>query len=234
MTCFVLVHGGWHGGWCWRDTARVLRARGHEVYAPTLTGLGERSHLAGLPINLDTHLIDVMNVFEYEDLDDVVLVGHSYGGMVIAGVADALASRIRSLVYLDAFVPGDGDSTLSLTTDEFRRFLTEGAARSGGLTVPPIPAAGFNVRTSEQARVDAKCVPHPFATFVQRLRLSGAWRSVPKKSFILATGWSPNPFAAACERLRADPAWTVREADCGHDVMIDLPEELAGLLVELG
>jgi pimeloyl-ACP methyl ester carboxylesterase len=191
---FVLVHGGWHGGWCWRDTARHLRSLGHEAFTPTLIGLGERSHLLSAAINLDTHITDVMNVIEYEGLSDVVLVGHSYGSMVVTGVADRMRDRIASLVYVDAFLPEDGDSVLSLTSDELRRFLMEGAAGSGGLASPSATGPG--------------------------------WRSIE--------GWGPNPFAATYERLREDPGWITRTAPCGHDVMIDLPEELAGWLVELG
>ncbi len=110
MANFVLVHGAWHGGWCYARVAKLLRAAGHDVYTPTLTGVGERAHLTGFPVTLDTHIQDVVNVIEYEDLSDVILCGHSYGGMVITGVAAALGGRIRTLFYLDAFVPKDGES----------------------------------------------------------------------------------------------------------------------------
>src|SRR5215216_473082 len=108
MTTFVLVHGGWHGGWCWKRVAPLLRDAGHDVYTPTLTGLGERVHLASPQVNLTTHITDVVNVIEFEDLSEVVLVGHSYGGVVITGVASKVSDRIKDLVYLDAFVAKDG------------------------------------------------------------------------------------------------------------------------------
>src|SRR6202167_6610182 len=113
MTDFVLVQGAWIGGWYWRPITQTLRKSGHEAYAPTLTGLGERIHLMSPSINLDTHVADVVNLIEWEELSDIVLVGHSYGGMVVTGVADALPDRVRSLVYLDAFVPKNGEALLN-------------------------------------------------------------------------------------------------------------------------
>ena len=233
MTDFVLVHGGWHGGWCWRKVARLLRARGHEVFTPTLTGLGERSHLLTASVNLDTQIMDIANVIEFEDLDDVVLVGHSFGGMVISGVADRMAARIGALVYLDAFVPGDGDSLLSLTTDGFRQFLSDGASAGGGLLSPPVSAEGFSVNPADRAWVDARCTPHPFAAFLQRLSLTGAWEMVPKRAYVYCDGWEPNPFADLYARLAADRSWVTRAMHCGHDLMIDMPDELAAWLHEL-
>jgi pimeloyl-ACP methyl ester carboxylesterase len=233
MTSFVLVHGGWHGGWCWRPVARRLRDQGHEVFTPTLTGLGERSHLLSAAINLDTHIMDVANVIDFEDLHDVVLVGHSYGGMVITGVADRMPGRIASLVYLDAIVPEDGDSVISRTSDEFRQLLIEGASRDGGLYAPPVPSAAFNVNERDRAWVDEKCGPHPLASCLQRILLTGAWKAVPRKAFIYATDWSGSPFPAQYESLRVNAAWVTRTAHCGHDVMIDMPDEVAGWLVEL-
>ncbi|MGZ0244868.1 MAG: alpha/beta fold hydrolase, partial [Alphaproteobacteria bacterium] len=111
MASFVLVHGAWHGGWCWRDVRRVLEEHGHTVFTPTLTGLGERSHLLSPDIDLETHIADVINLLVWEELNDVILVGHSYGGMVITGVADQAKDRLRHIVYLDAFLPADGESS---------------------------------------------------------------------------------------------------------------------------
>src|SRR5262245_14863398 len=127
MATFVLVHGAWHGGWCWQRVSPLLRARGHEVFAPTLTGLGERSHLLTREIGLETHVADVVNAIRWEDLTDVVLCGHSYGGMVISGAADRMADRVRSLVYLDAFVPADGQSIFDFMTAERAEGFRDGA-----------------------------------------------------------------------------------------------------------
>ena len=123
MTTFVLVHPAWFGGWCWRKVSPVLRARGHEVFAPTLTGLGERAHLASQKVGLEMHVEDVANVLEYEDLRQVILVGNSSGGMVITGVADRMPERIAHLVYLDAFVPEDGQSMLDIIPAERRPLM---------------------------------------------------------------------------------------------------------------
>ena len=154
--------------------------------------------------------------------------------MVISGVADRMAGRVAALVYLDAFVPEDGDSLLALTTDGFRQFLTDGASRLGGLAAPPISAEGFSVNPADRAWVDAKCGPHPFAAFLQRISLTGAWKTVPRKVYVYCDGWSPSPFGALHDRLNADPGWTARTAPCGHDMMIDMPDELADMLLTLG
>jgi pimeloyl-ACP methyl ester carboxylesterase len=232
---FVLVHGAWHGGWCYRDVARILRAQGHEVFAPTLTGLGERSHLGGGAVNLDTHIEDVTNVFLWEDLTDVVLVGHSYGGMVITGVADRIPDRIARLVYLDAFVPRhDGDSLNSLFPPTGAGMVE--AAAGDGLTVPPPPPEAFGVAPDRRAWVAAKCVAQPFSTMLQGLRLTGRHREVGRRRYVLATGWgtpeNPPPFVGIRDRLAADPAWDVRTLHAGHDVMVDDPQGTAALIAE--
>ena len=168
MATFVLVHGAWHGGWCYGRVAKLLRSAGHEVYTPAHTGVGERAHLADYHITLATHVHDVANVIEYENLSDVILCGHSYGGMVITGVAASLGERIKSLVYLDAFVPEDGQSLFDLIEpDMVNQFLNLARTMSGRL--PPIPAAAFNVNPKDAAWVDKTCVT-PGADDVHRRR----------------------------------------------------------------
>ena len=158
MATFVLVHGAWHGGWCYGRVAKLLRAAGHDVYTPTHTGVGERSHLADGKITLATHVQDIVNVIAYENLSDVILCGHSYGGMVITGVAAKLGDRIKSLVYLDAFLPEDGQSLFDLVgPDMAAHFLSLVKGTDGRL--PPIPAAAFNVNAADAAWVDKTCVP---------------------------------------------------------------------------
>ena len=161
MANFVLVHGAWIGGWCWRPNAQALRKAGHEVFTPTLTGLGERSHLMNPGINLDTHIADIVNVFKHEELSDVVLVGHSYGGMVVTGVADTLADKIRSLVYLDAFVPESGRALVDLAPPEPK------PQPASDYTLAPLPAAVFGASPEVAAFVDARTSPHPATCFVQ-------------------------------------------------------------------
>jgi len=231
MTTFVLVHGAWHGGWCWARTARSLRNAGHEVHTPTLTGLGDRVHLMSRGVTLDTHIDDIVNLFEAEELNDVVLCGHSYGGMVISGVADRVPGRIRSLVYLDAFVPEDGQSALDFQPPERTAMFLELAREKGsGWLVPPVPAARFKVNEADQAWVDRRCVPQPLACMTQKIRLTGAHKTVKRRSFIKAGAYVPSPFDRLYERMQRDPAWSAHSLPCGHDVMVDMPEELAKLL----
>ncbi len=230
---FVLVHGAWHGGWCWRRVADRLTERGHRVFTPTLTGLGERSHLADRSIDLDTHIRDIVNVLKWEELTDVVLCGHSYGGMVISGVAEAApAGAIGSIVFLDAFVPEDGRSLFDYTAVEGAEGLE--MARIGRETgmVAPIPAEVFNVNPADRAWVDAQCTPQSYNCFTQRLRLTGARERIARKAYILATGYSGLQFPTFAAKLKADPAWRYYEVPCGHDVMLDAPDRLADILEE--
>ncbi len=230
MATFVLVHGGFQGGWAYRRVAKILRASGHEVYTPTLTGLGERSHLAFLPINLDTHIADVVNAILWEDLSDVVLLGHSYGGMVITAVADQLPDRISALVYLDALVPEDGDTLFTLRP-EYMQFFVDQVAKGGGLSVAPRPASAFDTSQPEDwAWIDSKATPHPFACFVQAIELQGRAAALRRHVYVYAAG-------GICEgmydRFRNDRgAWVIPVDSRGHSIMIEQPERVAEILVE--
>ncbi len=161
---FVLVHGAWHGGWCWRRVSDLLEKRGHKVFSPTMTGLGERSHLIDPKINLTTHITDMVNVIKWEGLNDIVLVGHSYGGAVVSGVAERVREAIGSIIFLDAFVPENGDSLKDLTV---RRAAIEELVQKGETTMKPVPAAVFQVNEKDRAWVDSKCTPQPLATFTE-------------------------------------------------------------------
>jgi pimeloyl-ACP methyl ester carboxylesterase len=218
---YVLVHGAWHGGWCYRRVADLLRAQGHRVYTPTLTGLGERSHLLDERVNLTTHIMDVVNLVRWEELDSIVLCGHSYGGLVITGVADRIADRIATLVYLDAFVPENGQAMRDLT----HRQLPDAP------TMPPVSAAAFEVNEKDRAWVDRQCTPHPLAAMNEKIALTGAWRGVKRKLYIRAISYASPPFDATYRRLETDPAWSMHGLPCGHDVMVDMPKELAALLL---
>jgi pimeloyl-ACP methyl ester carboxylesterase len=230
MTTFVLVHGAWHGGWCYKRVARLLRQAGHEVYTPTLTGLGERAHLMSRTIDLGTHVQDIVGVIRCEELSDVVLCGHSYGGMVITGVAEQVAAKIRSLVYLDAFVPENGKAVFDYVPAELSGQMRTDAAQNGeGYKVTPLPAATFAVNDKDTAWVDAMCVKQPLATFEQKLALSG--REVPKRVYILAAGWEPSLFQQFGARYKDDRGWQFVSIACGHEVMLDRPEELAAALI---
>src|SRR5437016_6152844 len=174
MTSFVLTHGAWHGSWCWKRVRRLLQAQGHDVFTPTLTGVGERSHLLSRDVNLETHILDVVNLIRWEELSDVVLCGHSYGGCVISGVADRMPDRIRSLVYLDAFVLEDGENLAQHVPEIQYQRLGEGAKNVGeGWMVPPIPGEVFKVNTEDLEWVNRQCTMHPKACFQQRIKLKG-------------------------------------------------------------
>jgi pimeloyl-ACP methyl ester carboxylesterase len=226
MANFVLVHGAWIGGWCWRPNAQALRKAGHEVFTPTLTGLGERSHLMNPGINLDTHIADIVNVFKHEELSDVVLVGHSYGGMVVTGVADALADKIRSLVYLDAFVPESGQALVDLAPPEPK------PQPASDYALAPLPAAVFGAKPEVAAFVDARTSPHPAACFAQPVKLTGGIERIKRKTYIYANVPAPTAFTPFYEKARGKPGWTVHTLPCTHLVQVDMPNELTALLLQ--
>jgi pimeloyl-ACP methyl ester carboxylesterase len=229
---FVLVHGGFHGGWCFFRVVDVLRARGHRVFAPTLSGLGERSHLATLGVTYTTHVQDVCNVIRWEQLNRVVLCGHSYGGVIITAVADAMPDRIASLVYVDAAIPENGRSVVDLLSVNDRTALLAAPRDPTGKLLMPFPAASFNINPQDRRMVDELCTPHPLNTLTEPIELTGAFERVPKKMFIRATGWEGTHPERSYDRVKRDGAWRAVEIPCGHDVMLDEPARLAELLLE--
>ncbi|CAM3856163.1 alpha/beta hydrolase [Bordetella tumulicola] len=230
MAKFVLVHGAFQGGWVYARVARKLREAGHDVYTPTLTGLGERAHLADRAINLDTHIQDIVNVFKYEDLSDAILCGHSYGGLVITGVAHEIGERIRTLFYLDAYAPADGQSLVDITGDQTALAFFAQANRNGGM-IPPIPAAVFNVNEADAVRVDSMSVSQPLATFVQGVKAGVDSAPVANRTYVFATKNGGDWFVQTHARLKSDPRWIVHEIPCGHSIMLDRPADLAALLL---
>jgi pimeloyl-ACP methyl ester carboxylesterase len=241
MTNFVLIHGALHGGWCWRPVVQRLEAGGHNVFAPSLTGLGDRVHLLSRSVNLETHATDVVNLIEAEELDDLVLVGHSYGGMVVTQAADRVAARIRGIVFLDAYVAEDGKSAMDLMTPMRAAGMRKLAETAGqGWLMPPMSAAAMGVTDpKDQAWVDRRCVPHPLATMTQPARITGAWMGIPRKTYILCEGQfvrpesnAPSPFPAIAARLREAPGWRVTTLPCGHDAMVIMPDRVTELLLE--
>jgi pimeloyl-ACP methyl ester carboxylesterase len=229
---FVLVHGAWHGGWCWRRVSDLLERQGHTVFTPTLTGLGERSHLMSKDIRLATHVTDVVNLMKWEQLADVVLCGHSYGGMVVSGVAEQMSGKIGSIVFLDAFVPDNGEAVTDLTGAATLDLLRAAQAK-GEIGIPARTAASFNVNEADRAWVDAMCVPQPIATFLDKMTLSGARERVARKSYIRARNNANPGFDKAMARAKADASWRTYEVACGHDVMVDMPQRLTEILLEV-
>lgn len=232
MATFVLVHGAWGGAWSWnRFIAPVLRQAGHDVHAVTLTGLGERSHLASPEVDLDTHIQDVVNVIFYEDLSNVVLAGHSYGGMVITGVADRCPERLAHLVYLDAAVPSDGQSLADGSGPERRREREDLARREGdGWKIPPGPMQSDDppeiVEWAQPRRA-----PQSLKTFTQPVRLTRGETTLPR-TFVYCSAGKPadSPAAARARRLQADPRWRYVELQTGHNLHYSAPAETAEIL----
>lgn len=229
---FVLVHGAWHGGWCWRRVSDLLEKKGHKVFTPTMTGLGERCHLIDPKVNLATHITDIVNVIKWENLNDIVLVGHSYGGAIISGVAEQAPQSIGSIVFLDAFVPENGDSLDARASQPVREAIAAGVQR-GDTTMKAVPASVFRVNEKDRAWVDAKCTPHPMATLTDKITLTGAREKIAKKTYIRAKGYPSVPFDGYQEKLKGNTAWRVYEMPCGHDAMVDMPDRLTEILVEV-
>ncbi len=226
MTTFVLVHGAWHGGWCWKRVRRILQDQGYEVFTPTLTGVADRSHLASSHVSLQTHIQDVVNLIQWEGLSEVVLCGHSYGGAVISGVADRIPDRIRSLVYLDAFILEDGENVVQHAP------FADGQVREGW-KVLPIPAETFSVNIADRAWVDSQCTAQPIECWQEALTLTGGIDKVRNVTYVLAEGWKGggSPFAPFYEKAKTRD-WKTLSIASGHDVMLDRPEELARLLLD--
>jgi pimeloyl-ACP methyl ester carboxylesterase len=226
MASFVLVHGAWHGGWCWQRVAAVLRRAGHDVFHPTLTGVGDRSHLIGTRPDLSTHIKDTTNLIAWEDLQDVVLCGHSYGGMVVTGAADAMADRIAALVHLDSYIPRDGQCMMEFVPEPRRSSIAHDGASTG--SVPPPSVDLLKINAADRAWVAGKLTPHPYASLIEPIRLTGAWQTVKRRTYVYSAGATMSaPFYAA---LRHDPTWQVQVMDAGHDQMIDAPQDVAEIL----
>lgn len=233
MATYVLVHGGGHGGWCYQRVARILRSAGHEVHAPTLTGLGERAHLLDGAVDLHRHIEDVAAVLHYEDLRDVILVGHSYGGMVITGAADRAAGRVGRLVYLDAATPVNGQSLLDVAGPIIEAVRPLGRVIDGiELVLWPAPDAGLLYGVTDPddlAWMAERLTPHPWKCFAQRLDLrhEDALWAIPQYH-IVCTSTLATRDPAQMARARAEGRlWDI---DTGHDLMLSEPQKVADAL----
>ena len=246
MTTYVLVGGGWLGGWCWQRVARRLRDEGRDAYPATPTGLGERVHLASPQVNLDTHITDVVNLIEFEDLHDVVLLGHSYGGLVVTGVADRIPERISELVYLDTVPLPDGSSLIEKFPPELRKRTEERVQELGeGWKFPiPPPEELANMASLEGVDEDrlrllySPATPQPFGTYTQPLHLENPAREgLPKVgivcSFSLDQVWEMIASGNPLFRELDGPQWRFVELPTGHYPMFSRPEDLAELLLDL-
>ncbi|MGD6741895.1 alpha/beta fold hydrolase [Streptomyces sp. BH106] len=231
MSTFVLIHGAWHGGWAWQRVVPALRNAGHEVYTPTLTGLSDRAHTLTPQVGLSTHIQDVVGLMEGYDLNDVVLVGHSYAGQIVTGVADRVPERLALRVHLDAFVGDDGEAAVDLLPEAVAGHWREAAEGPGfGWLVPPRSLTKLGV--TEQADIDwltPRLTPHPWLTYTEPLRLTGKGDRVPA-AFIECVDWM-RVFTAQAERAAAR-GWPTHEIATGHEAMVTAPDELAALLLD--
>jgi len=234
MTTFVLVHGAWGGAHGFRTVRGPLRAAGHEVFTPSLTGIGERAHLASPQVNLTTQVTDVVNTILYEDLTDIVLLGYSYGGMVVTGALDHVADRVAHLVYLDAFKPADGQSLDDLAQAGYGK----GAIGPGGeWLVPPLARAIHDIR--EQDWYTARRTAHPVGCFTEPVRLRQPLEEYPfTRTYVKATAEPrdparQSPFWQAADYAKTNPAWRYREIDTDHMILANRPAEFVSLMLEL-
>ena len=235
MAAFVLVHGTGHGGWCWQFLAPLLRAAGYDVYTPTLTGLGSSSHLLRevTRISLDTHVKDITNLLFYEDLSEVVLLGHSYGGMVITGVAAKESHRLAQLVYFDAYLPLEGENEIALWPDDQKKRYNDDLA-SGIRCRPPIASSMLGITDPKMSKwVQERLTPHPYSTYEDPPASSTPKSASIPRTYILCTlgplsSWM-EPFAARARKLK----WNVHTMAASHEVMITHPNELAEILLQI-
>ena len=230
MTTFVVAHGAWSSAWAWKKMRPLLRGAGHELWTPTYTGLGERAHLASPAVDLDTHIADVIGVLDMEDLRDIVLIGHSYGGMVATGVMDRVRDRIAQVVYLDAFVPRDGQCLLDLQAAEVRDRMRELARTSGeGWRLPPNPMPP-DTPEADVAWDAGRRLPQPLKTFETPLRLMSSTPS-PPRSYIYCKRIGPTDvFRQFAERAQRESGWRHFEIDASHNPHITAPQALLALL----
>ena len=223
MATFLVCHGAWSAGWAWKKVHPLMRAAGHTLITPSYTGLGERAHLASPMVDLETHIQDMLGVITCEDLTDIILVGHSYGGMVATGVADRAAERIRKLVYLDAFVPADGQSL----------FDARGPAPTppliDGWLMAPNPSAP-DTSEADLAWIAPRRRHQPVRCFSQKLSITGAVATLPRTYIYCAKKGPGDVFVQFRDRFQTDPAWTYIEMDASHSPNVTAPEDLARVL----
>jgi pimeloyl-ACP methyl ester carboxylesterase len=223
---FLVCHGAWSAGWAWKKMHPLMATRGHRY-----TGLGERAHLAHPSIDLETHVQDILNVISYEDLRDIVLIGHSYGGMVATGVADRARDRVTQLIYLDAFVPDDGQSLLDLN-EPARERMQELAKAGDGWRVPPNPTPP-DTPPADVEWLTARRVNMPIKCFEMKLKLQGGELTLPR-NYIYATRITPaDTFGRFARRARSEPGWNYCEIDASHSPNVTAPEALIKLLEEI-
>ncbi|NUM46289.1 MAG: alpha/beta hydrolase [Anaerolineales bacterium] len=234
MATFVLIHGMFHGGWCWKKVAPLLRSAGHEVYTPTLTGLGERVHLANPEVDLDTHIQDIVNLVMYEDLHDVILVGHSFGGSLAPAIVEKIPERIAHLVNLDGPLPENGKALKDLIGDTWGFFLQNAILPGDEGRIQPIADWTFGVSGTDLAWMQSKLTPHPLKPLITPLFFTNPLAHALPRTFISCTETRPSAEEVTAEEKKyAESGWSYRFIPTGHDAMITAPEALATVLLDL-
>ena len=235
MATFVLVHGAWHGGWCWARVAPRLRDAGHTVFTPTMTGFGERSHLLTPENGLELNVADIANVLLWEDLSDVILVGASYAGMVTTSVADRMPERIAALVYQNAFIAEDGVAQNDLLPGWRREMIEKELAEDpDAWRMPPPDPKLFGVTDpNDIAWIAAKMTVQPAKTFQDKARITGGHKAITSRTYIRATGYPNSTFDRYVEERSDDPGWRVEVLDTSHDAMITAPDDIVRILLEV-
>jgi len=233
----VLVHGANHGGWCWVNVAARLRSMSYRVFTPTLTGLGDRHHLRSRDISLTTHIDDITNLIEWEELTDIILVAHSYGGTVVTGVCDRMRERISRVIFIDANTPQDGQATIPGLTVELAEKIT-GAPLLEGYLLPALDPTRMGIDPGDTVNIEwlnRRLTAHPLQTLTEPIRLANGGSDGMHRTFVLATPLEQlQKFAAdGTLKIKADPTWRFREFLVGHDVMIIAPDETAELIREI-
>ena len=231
---YVLVHGAWHGGWCWNEVSAALQAKGAIVYTPTLGGMAEYANTLDTNINLNTHIENIVSFIIKQDLHHVILVGHSYAGIVITGVADRIPERLHKLIYLDAMLAENGQSALSTLPAPLQENMRQTVAPNNGLYVPVWPASGFGVTDTTKAKwVDARLTPQPFRTFSQPLVLVHPFGNHIPKTYIACDQPEMPQLNVFAERAKNSKEWTFTALHTGHDAMVTAPVALSNLLTQL-
>jgi pimeloyl-ACP methyl ester carboxylesterase len=229
----VMIHGAWHGGWCWSRVSPLLSSAGLSVSAPTLTGCGERRHLLSRSVTLDTHIQDVIQHIEAEELGNVILLAHSYGGFVAAGVADALGNRIGQLILLDAFAPRTGETVLDYAGAQRKADTIAAAGHSPGFNLSPVSAAALGITDADDAAwVNRRMTPHPVGTYLQPIRLTRGLEAITNKVYLACDKTSLSVFDGTKQRVRDDAGWRYASLDTSHDAMIVSPALLADAVIK--
>ena len=230
---FLLIHGAYHGGWCWRLVIDILERSQHKVYAPSLTGNADRSHLLSKDINLDTQISDIVNLITWEDLGDLCLVVHSFGGWPASGALERIHDRVASIVWIDAFKPKNGEKAVDYISEFSRKALEEAIARGEAARNPP-PAKIYSVTEKHYAWIDSKLTPQPNGVATQPIKLTGKLDGISKKTYVRVPNYPQAAFDRALAECKADKTWqTFVNDNSDHDVMIDQPEWVAELLLKV-